>query len=279
MPKIGIMQGRVLPERLDRLQVFSVSQWKEEIGRIQTLGFDCIELLYDKKRMLEKLLRTDGYAHSLAIRNAHAGDVFSARSICMDYLATLSILNPETQHLFFHTVRNVLKVLNSNSSIRVLVVPLLEAGSIETNEDLLRALDWISETGLDEIAVEHNIVLALEMNLPAGQIVDVFAGHSLSNIGICYDLGNARATGMKPEEEIIILNGLIVHVHIKDRQVNGPNVMLGQGDVNFDACFCALDRIGYEGQMILETIYEVSPEAEAARNLQFVQARVAEFLS
>ena len=44
-----------------------------------------------------------------------------------------------------------------------------------------------------------------------------FIKYSFNNIAICYDLGNARAAGNFPEEEIIMLDNFITHVHINDR--------------------------------------------------------------
>ena len=43
------MQGRVIPERLDRLQVFPASNWTEEILKANEIGFECVELLFDKE--------------------------------------------------------------------------------------------------------------------------------------------------------------------------------------------------------------------------------------
>ena len=47
MNKIGIIQGRVLPDQLEKLQVFP-EKWKEELSLIKKTGFDYVELLDDK---------------------------------------------------------------------------------------------------------------------------------------------------------------------------------------------------------------------------------------
>ena len=44
-------------------------------------------------------------------------------------------------------------------------------------------------------------------------------------------------------------------MHIKDRKIGGPNVILGQGDVDFLECLNALKDIEYKGMMTLETSY------------------------
>ncbi len=68
-----------------------------------------------------------------------------------------------------------------------------------------------------------------------------------------------------------MLDDFIVHVHIKDRKVNGPNVMLSEGDVNSVECFKSLKKIGYDGQIILETSYNNSPIDEAKKIFEFIQ--------
>ena len=56
MDKIGIMQGRVIPERLDKLQMFPISNWQEELLKIKRIGFKYVELLFDKNLVCKELL-------------------------------------------------------------------------------------------------------------------------------------------------------------------------------------------------------------------------------
>ena len=62
--------------------------------------------------------------------------------------------------------------------------------------------------------------------------------------------------------------------NIKDRKIDGPNISLGEGDVNFEACFEALKKIRYEGLMILETMYYEDPLMDARKNLDFVKSLI-----
>lgn len=270
MNKIGLMQGRIFPERLDKFQIFPVSNWKDELIKIEEIGFNCVELLFDKKLILEKLLDDFENFKSLGIKLNNKKNEFIAKSICADYFSSVSILNPEMEHFFYDKVIKIIDTIN-NTTIDVLVIPLFDVNSVISKNDFQFVLNWIEVRKLDEIASRNNIILALELDLPADQIRSVFIKHSFNNIAICYDLGNARAAGNFPEEEIIMLANFIAHVHIKDRRVNGPNVMLGEGDVNFVECFKSLKKIGYNGQIILETSYNNSPIDEAKKNFEFIQ--------
>lgn len=270
MDKIGIMQGRVLPERLDHLQIFPISNWREEIFKVDEIGFDSIELLFDKELFLSNLLKDLDNLKSLRIKSTNKVNDFTARSICVDYLSSISILNSDTEHVFQEIIVKLIDVAKS-TTIDVLVIPFFDTNLITSKQELGLVLAWMEERKLDNIASESNVILALELSLPASQIRSAFMEHSFNNIAICYDLGNARAVGYLPEEEISVLFDLISHVHIKDKKIDGLNVMLGDGDVDMLACLMALKEIGYDGQLVLETAYENSPIVEADINLQFIK--------
>lgn len=263
------MQGRVIPEHLDKLQVFPLSNWKKELTEIRKTGFRYMELLFDKDLVLEKLLLDSANREIMGINNNTHSNVPGVHSICVDYLASLSMKDKASGRLYFEKLVNLIETVK-DSTVDVLVIPFFDDNPVTTKDDLEFVLDRITERRLNETAFENGIVLALELSLPANVIHAALSGRKFGNIKICYDLGNAKAEGYSPEEDILLLNDLIAHVHIKDRKVNGPNVMLGYGDVDFEACFRSLKQVGYDGLMILETKYYNEPVAEASKNLHFM---------
>ena len=273
MDKIGIMQGRVIPERLDKLQMFPISNWQEELLKIKRIGFKYVELLFDKNLVCKELLLDPQNVNRLGIGSRRNNTRSIVNSMCVDYLTSISTRN--ARRIFYTAIVNVIN-LARNTTIKVLVVPFFDENFLESQEEFKAVFDWLRESGLDEIAIANNILLALELSLPALQIRCVLEKYRFKNIKVCYDLGNARAMGYSPENEIIELGDFICHVHIKDRKVNGPNVMLGKGDVDFKACFNSLNKIGYKGIMILETKYYNSPVADAVKNLQFIKSLLLE---
>ena len=50
-----------------------------------------------------------------------------------------------------------------------------------------------------------------------------------SNISINYDIGNSLALGYDFKEELNLYHNKISEVHIKDRKLNGPSVLIGTG--------------------------------------------------
>jgi hexulose-6-phosphate isomerase len=71
--------------------------------------------------------------------------------------------------------------------------------------------------------------------------------------GINYDIGNSASLGFDPIEEFAAYGNRIVNVHVKDRQLGGSTVALGDGDADFDAVFTGLSDLGYSGNFILQT--------------------------
>ncbi|MBT7706414.1 sugar phosphate isomerase/epimerase [archaeon] len=272
-PSIGIMQGRLLPERLDRLQVFPMSKWKEELTVAGQLGFNCFELLYDKEMILSSLMEEEDNYQDLGLCSENGVFDVKSTSVCLDCLAEIALITEATSSSFLNELKRAMYFFK-NSSIDVLVIPFCDKNEIMTANDLRCALIALENSGLDKLAADFDLLLSLELTLPADIIVDEFSVQSFANIGICFDLGNIRSAGFQPEVEIIKLGGLINHVHIKDRLVGGPNVMLGMGEVDFKACFKSLRKSGYSGRFILETRYFVDPLKEASLNLNYLESVV-----
>ena len=86
-------------------------------------------------------------------------------------------------------------------------------------------------------------------------------------VQVYYDVGNATAFGNDPAEEIRELGSRITAVHIKDRE----GELLGEGVVRIAESIAALWRIGYQGDLILETPATQDPRAAAAYNLEYLR--------
>ena len=272
-PSIGIMQGRLLPDALDRLQVFPISDWKKEFLVSSESGFDCFELLYDKEMVLYELVQLGGNYQKLGLSRENNMFGIKSTSVCLDFLAEIPLINTATRERFINELLRAMKLFK-NSTVEVLVVPFCDKNEILTSLDLKKALNYLKTSGIDKLASDYELELSLELTLPANLVFEEFSACKFANIGICLDLGNSKFSGFQPEEEIMQLDVLINHVHIKDRLVGGPNVMLGDGDVDFKACFRSLRIIDYSGRFILETRYFENPIKEACLNLNYLKSVV-----
>ena len=78
---------------------------------------------------------------------------------------------------------------------------------------------------------------------------------------IVYDTGNRSQEGINLAKDIARLGKRIAHVHIKDKDWQGNNVLLGTGEVNFKEVCKAFVDIGYDGTMTFETVRGKDPIA------------------
>ena len=93
-------------------------------------------------------------------------------------------------------------------------------------------------------------------------------------IGICLDSGNLWHYSDSPIDDIHIISDRIIHVHIKDRDKNGENVILGKGLVDFNALSIALESINYSNLLTLETKYFEDPSSEDKKNLRYISRMI-----
>jgi len=85
-----------------------------------------------------------------------------------------------------------------------------------------------------------------------------------------YDTGNRVAFGHDLAGDIRLLGNSIAHVHIKDKNSDNANVLLGTGLVNFESVFCALNDIDYSGPYTFETTRGSNPINTAKYNMNLV---------
>ena len=92
-----------------------------------------------------------------------------------------------------------------------------------------------------------------------------------------YDVGNSTSNGFDVKLELELLKPWIVNIHIKDRKKFGNTVSLGTGNTNFDRFFSNLQKIGYDGDLIIQGAREdlldhsVKPEDTCKGYLDFVR--------
>lgn len=103
-------------------------------------------------------------------------------------------------------------------------------------------------------AASANITIALEAPNPAAEMLKLVDVIDSPHFRIYYDLGNAIAMSHDASEEIQQLGKRIVAIHIKDsvREQLGSR-HLGDGDLHLSHAMKAIDAIGFEGWLLLET--------------------------
>jgi L-ribulose-5-phosphate 3-epimerase len=262
---IGIIQGRLTPSG-GRLQCFPHGKWREEFSVAKDAGFDCIELIVERKLgEPNPIWEPDGVQGLLQAMRASGVQAFS---LCDDQIMDAGLLKADGSEVdaCFAAVAKLIGQMGKIGATR-LILPFLEQASLKGDRDAFLAVRAHLEK-LVPIAEVTGIALLLEDDLPVPMLKELVST-TAGKIGVCYDTGNRAYLGYEPSE-ILEFGGLIRHVHIKDKEPDGKNIMLGKGKVDFKAVFANLKTIGYEGPFILETSRGDEEVQSGRENLAFV---------
>lgn len=262
------MQGRLSPPLPDNPQYFPLERWEDEFPLARELGFDGIEWLFDtSSQHTNPLLTAKGRER---VKEIVADSGIMLRSICADYFKDNSLATDDSA-ASRHRVEVLIRLIQGAAELEIdcVLIPFLEGSAIARPELRRRAQDALKRPLA--VAASLGISLAVETDLPASVLATWLedTGHAFLNV--YYDLGNAVALGYDPSEEILLLGPRIRGVHIKDRTLNGPNVPLGTGSVDFDTCSRSLRKVGYKAPLVLETVRGDNYIVDAKRHLDFVK--------
>ncbi len=155
------------------------------------------------------------------------------------------------------------------------IVPFLGCNRIE----LPKEFDVAAAAMLDLAAAaeERGVTLAVESSLPLGQLEELLAGCGSDFVKACVDTGELTACRHDPGSMIRGLgSSAIAGVHLRDVQVASGlppefNVRLGRGNVNFRGVAAALQDVGYDGWVVLETPPGDERGAILAANVEYVR--------
>jgi L-ribulose-5-phosphate 3-epimerase len=116
-------------------------------------------------------------------------------------------------------------------------------------------------------AKDAGVILALENTLSAKQNVEILERIGSEAVKIYYDVGNSTRNGYDVPTEIRFLKDRIASIHFKD----GKNY-LGEGEIKFDPIGSAINAIGYQRWIVLETSApSKNGVADAKRNAAFIR--------
>ena len=248
--QIGYMQGRLSPLVDGKIQAFPWDHWQSEFSSAKKLGIYAMEWTLDHEELYKNPVMNEAGQKEI-------------QSLCGKYNVTIPSLtgdcfmqapywkrDGECRKSLQRDLKNVIQSC-SNLGIEIIVVPLVDAGSIESadQEDVL--LNYLAE--ITPFLKACNVKIAFESDLAPQCLRDFIAKLPRDSFGINYDSGNSAALGYSPKEEFSFYGDRVVNVHIKDRLLEGNTVALGAGNADFDSVFKGLASVGYKGNLILQT--------------------------
>lgn len=266
----GIVQGRLIASTSDQLQWFPQNYWETEFFLAPALGFNYVELIAERIHNPNNPLWTDEGVTKIKELSQRNNLLLS--TFTNDFVVDNTLLGNDI------VLEQNLRLIERGSLLGCdkYILPLFEQSELvlENITDYKTPLCKIADK-----AAEYGIMLCLETNLDGNQLIEALNNYNHPAISVVYDTGNRVALGHNLSRDIQLLGDRISHVHIKDKNKDSKNVILGTGLVNFLHVFDALSKINYVGPYTFETTRGKEPLRTASYNIEFVKFFHAEAFS
>jgi len=259
LPRLGLMQGRLLPPQEGRYQCFPLD-WNVEIDSALSLGIDFIEWIVEEPNLEQNPLSPRSNSAASTLTRS-----ISIDAICADYFMTQLIVDVDGRwtQSSFDMLKGVIAKGNEVSA-SVITLPFVDSSSLDSAKrreglvNFLRAFCDSTDIGPIKIGLETDFSPQI-YSQTLRELEDY-------PIGVTWDTGNSASLGFDPEEEFAAFGDRIYHVHIKDRILGGGTVPLGEGDAKLPLIFTLLKQINYESTLCLQAArQEPGNEVETVR--------------
>tara|TARA_B100001146_G_scaffold100159_1_gene88739 strand:- start:136 stop:969 length:834 start_codon:yes stop_codon:yes gene_type:complete len=272
--KIGVMNGRLSEPLTKKIQEFPRNTWKYEFEKASISGFRTIEWIFDAWNK-NPVMNDDGI-NQIKHFSEQTGIIIN--SLLADYFMEKKLFSVSEFDLQknLEVLRNLIK--NSNRlGIKILEIPFVDSSSLKTKEEQSQVLSNIEK--IVPLLEEYDVFLTLETDLSPISFKELIISFNHPNIKANYDVGNSTSLGYDMKEELNLYGDLIYNIHIKDRKYRGQTVPLGNGDTDFELFFNLLQKINYDGELIIQGAREcgVNPEETCTKYLQFVKKFVDKY--
>ena len=248
--RVGFMQGRLSPIVDDKIQAFPWEYWKEEFSSANSLDLRIMEWTLDQDKLENNpVMNQEGRDKIKTLSNQFNISIPSLTGDCFMQSPFWKSHGIEKDNL----ERTFLSILDScqQLDIRSIVVPLVDGGSIKTEQELSSLFSFFER---NESQIENTGVnILFESDYEPVDLKNFINELNPKVFGINYDIGNSAAMGFEPMEEFSAYGDRIMNVHVKDRELNGYTVPLGDGNANFPLVFKLLEQFSYDGNYILQT--------------------------
>jgi L-ribulose-5-phosphate 3-epimerase len=165
-------------------------------------------------------------------------------------------------------------------------IPIVNTGAADEEGQEVVDRFYRNIVPLAELAARLGIVIGIEthgsLTGTGEECVAVMKKLNHPNVRINYDPANLMFyRGVKPEDDIAVVAPYVAHIHVKDKASLETRTWdfpaIGDGIINWDIIFGALERVGFAGPASLEVELDGHPqtpqEVDQAlrRSVQFMQ--------
>ena len=257
--KFGITQGRLTNEKKEILQKFP-SKWEAEFDFLRLTKLDYIELFLEnkinkknpvwsktgQKNLLKKLKKTN----------------LNHYIVCDNYILGRSLDNLKLINYYKKLFRCIKEI-----NCKLFIVPI-ENKNFSINE-LSKLSNFI--LFLKQESKKSKIKISLEINENFTVFKKLLAIKKINNIKITFDTGNFYIKNKNVIKSLKNYYPFINHIHLKDRNASGKNVVFGSGKINFASLFLFLKKKRYTKFFTFETNRGHFAQETAVNNLKIVK--------
>ncbi len=256
--RFGIVQGRLIQCPPGYLQWFPQERWRDEFSLSAKLGIDFVELIAEVQHNPDNPLWSDAGIDE--IKSLVSENGLSLHALCNDYIVEHTL--PGDGEVLQQSLDLVAQ--GAKLGVEKLILPLFDSSELAP-DNIERYVEPLRE--IADAAHDAGMVTCLETIFTGAELIDLLDRLDRPHIKVVYDTGNRIAFGHDLAGDIRLLGNRIAHVHIKDKNADNQNVLLGTGLVNFAEVFRAIHDINYQGPYTFETQRGHDPLRTAVYNM------------
>ncbi len=240
--KFGITQGRLTNTKKNILQKFPTN-WKKEFEYLNETNLHYIELFLENKfnphnpiwnsigqRKLKKLIKKTKLKSSI---------------VCDNFIINKD-LNSEKIIKYYRKLFLSLKKINC----KLLIVPL-EGINLKKKIEYNSVIKFIKM--INFMSKKVNIRVSFEFNEEISIFKKIIKDTKINSLKITFDTGNFFLKNKNLIKTLSQYLNYVNHIHLKDRDKFGNNVILGTGLINFSKIIVFLKKNKYKKCLTFET--------------------------
>ena len=254
------MQGRLTKSKKNVLQ-FLPKNWKVEYDRLKETKLDYIELFTTKFNDESPIWNENKSLLEKKISQTKLKKII----VCDNYAFKSSLIGDNYFKFFNKIISRLASFKNST-----LIIPIEDI--LFKKENYKELLNVISHFIIK--SKKNGVQLSFEVQVPLKTILKFKKDLNNRFFKITFDTGNIFLIENNNKSFLNYFNktkNFVNHIHLKDRDLQGNNVVLGTGIVNFRMFLKKLKKINYKQNITFETNRGKNCLLTAKNNLKFVK--------